>query len=105
MNSALKVMVVDDDTLALEVVAAALESIGHDVIKRSTALGTVLAIRRERPEVVVLDVNMPGLTGDALAKLLASSKETQPPLVVLYSASAPRVLEELVSSCGAGPRA
>ena len=47
MKKPLKVMLVDDDALALEVAAVALESRGHDVVKRDKAIGTLLAIRRE----------------------------------------------------------
>jgi DNA-binding response OmpR family regulator len=101
MKQALKVMVVDDDTLALEVAAAALETRGHVVIKRDSALGTMLAIRRDKPDVVLLDVHMPGLTGDALTKLIVAAKGAHEPVIVLYSATDARELEPLAASCGA----
>jgi CheY-like chemotaxis protein len=67
MKTNLKVLIVDDDALALEVAAAALESHGYTVIKREEALGTMVLIRRERPDIVLLDLHMPGLSGDALS--------------------------------------
>ena len=101
MKKVLKVMLVDDDTLALEVAAAALESRGHIVIKRTGALGTMLAIRRETPDVVLLDVHMPGLSGDALSKLIVRAKDAHEPLILLYSATAAPKLAEIAAACGA----
>jgi DNA-binding response OmpR family regulator len=101
MKKTLKVMVVDDDAVALDVAAAALESRGHDVIKRDEALGTMLAIRREKPDVVLVDVHMPGLSGDALTKLIVASKDAHEPMILLYSASERHTLVQLAQSCGA----
>jgi CheY-like chemotaxis protein len=100
-TKSLKVMLVDDDAVALEVAAAALESRGHDAIKRDQAIGTLLAIRREKPDVVLLDIQMPGLTGDALTKLIVSSKDSYEPIILLYSATEPGKLAQLAASCGA----
>ncbi|HEX7671697.1 MAG TPA: response regulator, partial [Polyangiaceae bacterium] len=55
----LRVMLVDDDPTTLQVHAAILEQLGHAVTQRTTALGTTLAILREKPDVVVLDVRIP----------------------------------------------
>ena len=62
-----KVMIVDDENTVLEITGAVLEDHGYRVIKRESALGTSLAILREKPDVVLLDVNMPGLSGDRIA--------------------------------------
>jgi CheY-like chemotaxis protein len=100
MTLPLKVMMVDDDSTTLEILAAVLEQRGHTVLQRDTAIGTTLAIIREAPDVVVLDVRMPGLTGDKLAGLIAA-REDDPPIVLLHS-SVPRTeLEELARKSGA----
>jgi DNA-binding response OmpR family regulator len=101
MKKSLKVMLVDDDPVTLEVVAAALESDGYDAIKREEALGTMLAVRREKPDVVLLDIHMPGLSGDALTKLIVSSKDAHEPIILLYSATQRAQLAVLSASCGA----
>ena len=101
MTKNLKIMLVDDDALSFEVLAAALESLGHDAIKREQALGTMLAIRREKPDVVLLDVHMPGLSGDALTKLIVSSKDSHEPIILLHSATERTELARLSASCGA----
>ena len=65
-----------------------------------TALGTTLAILRQKPEVVLLDVRMPGLAGDKLASLI-EQKATARPIVILHSSLPIDHLERLVRSTGA----
>jgi DNA-binding response OmpR family regulator len=101
MQQRLKIMVVDDDPTLLSVTAAVLEEEGFDVVVRDSAIGTSLAISREKPDVVLLDVHMPGLSGDRIAELMAVRPGRTSPLVVLHSASLEQDLKELAASCGA----
>lgn len=96
----MKIMIVDDDATTLTVVGAALQSRGHEVIERDTAIGTTLAILRQKPDVVLLDIRMPGLAGDKLATLI-EQEATSRPIVILHSSLPARDLEELVRSTGA----
>ena len=96
----MKVMIVDDDSTTLSVLKAMLERRGHEVIERSTAIGTTLAILRERPDVVVLDVRMPGLSGDKLASLIGNESQTHP-VVILHSSMPMNELRALARSSGA----
>lgn len=91
-----KVLAVDDDRVTLEVARERLEAAGFEVITRDNALGTSAVILKEKPDLVLLDVRMPGLTGDALSKLIASSTS-----VILHSASDAEALAKMASACGA----
>ncbi|SRR5260221_8636782 len=95
MTQPLKIMVIDDDATTLDVVSAILEKQGHQVMQRSQALGTTRAIIRDKPDVVLLDVHMPGLSGDKLAGLIAAEVGARP-LVILLSGSPRAELELLV---------
>jgi CheY-like chemotaxis protein len=97
----LKVMVVDDDPTTLEVASALLEQRGHQVLKRNSSIGTTMAILREKPEVVLLDVNMPGLSGDRLAELVSPRMGKSAPVLILHSGSSRDELEQLARRCGA----
>jgi FixJ family two-component response regulator len=50
---------------------------------------------------VLLDVEMPGLSGDGLAELLAGRRETVGVPVIFYSSRAPTLLLETVRESGA----
>lgn len=99
MKEPLKIMLVDDDRTTLEVLGALLEKEGYTVVQRDTAIGTTQAIIRENPDVVLLDVRMPGLSGDKLAELISARNANL--VVVLHSASPKSDLEKLARRCGA----
>jgi CheY-like chemotaxis protein len=101
MTQKLRIMVVDDDETTLEVIVALLAQRGHTLTSRSQALGTTLAIRRENPDVVILDVHMPGLSGDRLVGLVAGQSGRSRPLIILHSGSDRAELERLARECGA----
>src|SRR5690242_20012919 len=58
------ILVVDDSPVVLELTGSALEGAGYKVVLRSRGEGTVAAVLQERPDLVLLDVNMPRLSGD-----------------------------------------
>lgn len=92
-------LVVDDDLVVLEVTRERLERVGFEVVTRESALGTSAFIMKEKPDYVLLDVNMPGLTGDALAKLLKGRGPHS--RVILHSCSDRKQLTKLAKECGA----
>ena len=100
----MKVMVVDDDPVALQIASAILESQGHEVIARESALGTTVAVLREAPDVVVLDIGMPGISGPELLKVIQDldlERDTQPTAFIFYSGMERSELERLVEETGA----
>ncbi len=95
-----KILIVDDDPLVCTLAGAVLRAGGHVVEARGDALGTAAHLARFAPDVVLLDVSMPALTGDALATLLASRNRTGA-LILLFSSLPAVELEALVERCGA----
>jgi|GEM_PF-142879 len=53
------VLVVDDDPLFLKLTSARLQSAGYDVITAADGSEAIQAARRKKPNIVVLDVNLP----------------------------------------------
>lgn len=87
---ALRVLIVDDDALARTVLARVLEGIGHKVTLHDSAFGTTALIQSEQPDVVVIDVNLPGLPGPQLVELASRRARGNPeaeaaPIFILYS--------------------
>lgn len=100
-RSHLKVLVVDDDPISLEVARERLEREGHEVQTRDRALGTSRVILAFQPDCVLLDVMMPGITGDELATLLRSQGRLSHVAIVLHSAKDPDELSDLIVRTGA----
>jgi CheY-like chemotaxis protein len=101
MKRRTKVLVVDDDALSLEVTRARLVSFGYDVVTREDAVGTTAAVARENPDIVLLDVAMPGVSGEALARLISNDPKRKRVAVILHSARDEDDLQRLAVQCRA----
>lgn len=98
----IRIMVVDDDPIVLENTRERLEGAGYEVSLRLSSLGTTAAVLREKPDFLLLDVNMPGLRGDAIAEVLVGVAETtERPEIILFSSSSKETLLALADQCGA----
>lgn len=100
---ALRICLIDDDPIALRVVAAVLRGLGHDVTTRNQAFGSLTAVVRDRPDVVVLDLAMPGLSGIGLGDLIreASAKSGRRIAVVVCSGEPKAVVDSAAARIGA----
>lgn len=81
----LRVMVVDDDNDQLELVSRQLRAFGFEVHTWNSGIGVTNEVRDFRPDVVLLDVNIPALSGDRLVGLLRQSKTAS--RLVLFSSN------------------
>jgi CheY-like chemotaxis protein len=89
------VVIVDDDPLVLSATARARARAGFRTICTASPFGVSALVLKERPDVVVLDVNMPGLDGTHLVRLLRSSPLTARTRVVFYSGLGERELTQI----------
>jgi two-component system OmpR family response regulator len=80
------VLVVDDNEAMLAVVARFLRREGFEVMTTSTTIGVSAVIRSFRPDTIVLDLEMPAINGDRVAKLIRSNFGPMVP-IILYSAA------------------
>jgi CheY-like chemotaxis protein len=68
-----RALVIDDDEIARELVVSLLREGGYETFELSSPIGATQMISREKIEIVVLDIMMPGLSGDKLAKMLRAN--------------------------------
>jgi two-component system CheB/CheR fusion protein len=76
MASALKgvsVLVVDDDPDALDILGLALGAVGATVQTAASAEAALAMLQRWRPDVVLSDIQLPGLDGFAFLGLLRAN--------------------------------
>jgi diguanylate cyclase (GGDEF)-like protein len=73
-NETLKVLVVDDDRLQRMLARAALESLGHQVIECVDGHEALRRFTEQRPDVVLLDVEMPEHDGYWVAQQLRAAE-------------------------------
>lgn len=94
-----KVLLIDDDPSLLDVVALAFEEAGYEVATASNGTSGYEATRKGRPDVVVADVNMPGIDGFSLCRRLREEKNPVP--ILLLTSRSDEIDESLGLELGA----
>ncbi|BAL86229.1 hypothetical protein AMIS_10090 [Actinoplanes missouriensis 431] len=90
------IVVAEDDTDIAELLATVLSNEGHSVRTASTGLDALALIADARPDLIILDHHMPGLSGlDVAARLRAEDPAGSTPVIML-SAAAPAAARGLV---------
>lgn len=80
----MNLLIADDDRVLTHLLSAKLRSRGWTVTIASDAMQTLMFAIKTPPDVILLDINMPGGTGvEALRKLRLSTKTSMIPIVVL----------------------
>jgi response regulator RpfG family c-di-GMP phosphodiesterase len=98
----LRILLVDDEPALRELLRTTFEGAAVAVDEAGSAVEAEERIRRERPDVIVLDLRMPGMSGAELCARLKSSPKTKSiPIVLLTGAD----LEEAKRAQEAGAEA
>ena len=96
---ALSVLIVDDSPQFRDAAAELLAALGIDVLAAAADADQALAAAQQRPDGVLLDVNLPGQDGFAVAKVLAAAWPGVK--IVLTSASVDHVPDDLLRASAA----
>lgn len=84
------VLVIEDNDDSREIYRSILEHHGFRVVLATTGEDGVAAARRERPDIIVMDLQLPEMDGVSATRLLKSDPETAaiPVLVITVHAQA-----------------
>jgi DNA-binding response OmpR family regulator len=83
-----KVLIVDDNRAFLELNAAFLSLDGHQVLTTDNAQETLDLVRDQHPDIVLLDIVMPGMDGYQVCREIREDPATRDTLVVMMTALA-----------------
>ncbi len=86
-----KILVADDEPDVLNLVAANLRVAGWEVLTAENGPEAVEAVQSERPELIVLDLMLPGLSGLEVCRLLKGDPATAGIPIVMLTAKAEEV--------------
>jgi two-component system chemotaxis sensor kinase CheA len=95
------VLVIDDDEVQREFVTSVLSAAGFDASGCAPAVGITNHVIKENIRVAVIDVMMPTIRGDRLAKLLRSRPALSGIGIVLISSLPDEEFAELTADSGA----
>ncbi len=95
-----KILIVDDSVVVREAVAIMLEERGFAVVAMGSVFSFAQTLNQEKPDLVLVDVNMPAMTGDKLVQI-SQKYQAAPCPIVLFSDRDPGELDRLARECGA----
>ena len=81
-------LVVDDHPLNLELVTEVLEAAGFQVRQARSAEVALHAVGTERPDLILMDIGLPGMDGHAAVRALKADPDTRGILIVALTAFA-----------------
>lgn len=96
-----KILIIDDSEVVLGVCQSILEGAGYQVVTHARATGSVALILQCKPDLVLLDVNMPSVRGDMVARMSSATRPTTGTIVLLHSSLDEAELKRLTEECGA----
>jgi DNA-binding response OmpR family regulator len=97
----MRILIIDDDDVARELLSSTLKQSGHEVFELATAIGATRSIFEHDIEAVVVDVNLPDISGDKLARVLRQNSRGSKLGIVLVSSRPIEELRALAKVCQA----
>ena len=92
---AMRVLLVEDEAALADVIGRSLRARGHSVTLAPTAEAALLHLAAERPDVLLLDVNLPDMTGWDILRRLGEDDRRRLSVVVISAAPiSPKRIEE-----------
>ena len=82
------ILIIDDSQLNIMLARDTLEEAGYEVMDTPNAVEGIRLVNKYHPEIVLIDVMMPGLAGDEATLLLKSDPQTMETRVIIVSARA-----------------
>jgi two-component system alkaline phosphatase synthesis response regulator PhoP len=76
-----KILVVDDEAKIVKLVRSYLQQAGYSVVDAGDGQTALIQARREKPDLVVLDLGLPGIDGMEVARILR--RESNTPIIML----------------------
>ncbi len=80
-----KILVIEDNAINLRMVSYALTKQGYEVITATNGLAGFRKINEEHPDLVILDIMLPGLDGYDICERVRMNSETQKIPIIMTS--------------------
>ncbi|MBI5246266.1 MAG: response regulator [Elusimicrobia bacterium] len=91
-----KVLIIDDDTTIIELLAVKLRAAGHKVVAALDGMSGSMVATNERPDLIVLDYSMPAANGAKVRERLRGCTFTATtPIIVLTASPLAQVASEM----------
>lgn len=90
----MKVLAIDDQKLVLIPLETRLKALGYEVKTETSALAGISAYNSFKPDLVIVDINMPITTGIDVVKYIREEKKSETPIMVLSGNTSDEMIEK-----------
>jgi len=80
-----KILIVEDEDLIVKVLTIRLEGLGYKVLSASDGEEGLDAVKKEHPDLVILDIGLPRLDGNTLCELIRDGEDTRAIKVIMLT--------------------
>ena len=92
-----KVLIVEDDSRSMKLTRDALQASGYETEEVTSAEDALAKISTSRPDLAVIDIQLPGMDGVELALILKSDPANEPiPLIAVTAHAMPGEKERIL---------
>jgi DNA-binding response OmpR family regulator len=81
------ILVIDDDADILELAKIRLKHAGYDVLTALTAEEGLKILKKQMPDLILLDLLLPGMRGEEFCKIVKKDRKTKKIPVIIFTAS------------------
>lgn len=95
------ILIADDDRIVVNLLASSLKRRGHMVSIAADGMQAFMFARRNQPDLLLLDINMPGGTGFEVLQRMKTSMQTAAVPVVVISGNSDELSRQRALDLGA----
>ena len=81
-----KILVVEDELKIRNVISMYLKKEGFSVIETGNGLEALSLTEKEKPDLIILDIMLPGMSGYEICRKIKSNEDTKNIIIVILSA-------------------
>ncbi|MDD5436157.1 MAG: response regulator [Candidatus Omnitrophica bacterium] len=96
-----KILIVDDEPDILRAAKVRLMSFGYDVLTATDGNNIPELIAKEIPDLILLDLRLPGMSGDEICVRLKTDEKFKKIPVILFTASSDFNINNMIKKIGA----
>ncbi|MCD6060622.1 MAG: response regulator [Moraxellaceae bacterium] len=100
MSASKKILVIEDNVTNMKLVQLMLNSAGYEVLKAETAEAGIELARQRLPDLILMDIQLPGMDGLEATRLLKADTGTQHIKIVALTALAMKGDRERILATG-----
>jgi two-component system KDP operon response regulator KdpE len=96
-----KLLLIEDDKDTVRAMAVRLKSEGYNMVVASDAISAISTARKEKPDLIILDLGLPGGDGFVVMQRLRSNCDLMMVPIIVVTARDPKYNEPLAIQAGA----